>query len=90
VPITTKVVSSNLAHGIHFVIKFLSDLLQVGGFLWVLWFPPPIKTYCHDITEKSGVNHHNVNQLRFMKNAIIAVKNVTVGSETERETVYSL
>jgi hypothetical protein len=37
VPITTKVVSSNLAHGKmylmqHFVIKFVSDLRQAGGF----------------------------------------------------------
>jgi len=24
-------------------IKFVSDLRQVCGFLWVLWFPPPIK-----------------------------------------------
>jgi hypothetical protein len=22
----------------HYVIKFVSDLRQVGGFLWVLWF----------------------------------------------------
>ena len=27
----------------HYVIKFVSDLRQVGGFLRVLWFPPPIK-----------------------------------------------
>jgi hypothetical protein len=27
----------------HDVIKFVSDLRQVGGFLWVLRFPPPIK-----------------------------------------------
>ena len=27
----------------HYVIKFVSDLLQVGGFLLVLRFPPPIK-----------------------------------------------
>ena len=27
----------------HYVIKFVSDLQQVSGFLWVLWFPPPIK-----------------------------------------------
>jgi cytochrome c biogenesis protein ResB len=27
----------------HYVIKFISDLQQVSGFLWVLWFPPPIK-----------------------------------------------
>ena len=27
----------------HYVIKFLSDLRQVGGFLRILWFLPPIK-----------------------------------------------
>ena len=48
VPITTKVESLNLAHGEvyviqHYVIKFVSDLRQVGGFLQVLRFPPPIK-----------------------------------------------
>jgi hypothetical protein len=35
----------------HYVIKFVSDLWQEGGFLQVLWFPPPIKTDRHDITE---------------------------------------
>ena len=53
VPITTKVVSSNLVHNEvysiqNYVIKFVSDLWQVGGFLR---FPPPNKTVCHDITE---------------------------------------
>ena len=48
VPITTKVVNSNPAHGevysIHYyVIKFVSDLWQVGGFLCAFRFPPPIK-----------------------------------------------
>ena len=48
VSITTKVVSSNLAqdevHSMqHYVIKFVSDLQQVGGFLPILRFPPPIK-----------------------------------------------
>jgi hypothetical protein len=48
VPITIKVVSSNPIHGEvysiqHYVIKFVSDLRQVGGFFRVLWFPPPIK-----------------------------------------------
>jgi len=48
VPITTKVVSLNPDHGEvylmqHYVIKFVSDLLQVSGFLRVLRFPPPIK-----------------------------------------------
>ena len=34
----------------HYVIKFVSDLRQVDGFLWVLRFPPS-KTDRHDITE---------------------------------------
>jgi hypothetical protein len=43
--ITTKVVSSNSVHGEvysiqHYVIMFVSDLRQGGGFLRVLWFPP--------------------------------------------------
>jgi len=46
--ITTKVVSSNPIHGEvysiqHYVIKLVSDLRQVGCFLCVLRFPPPIK-----------------------------------------------
>ena len=56
VPIITKVVSSNPVHGEvcsiqHYMIKFVSDLRQVSGFLQVLRFPPPIKTDCHDIAE---------------------------------------
>ena len=48
VPITTKVVSSNPVHGEvysiqHYAIKIVSDFRQVGGFLRLLWFPPPIK-----------------------------------------------
>jgi hypothetical protein len=44
VPITTNVVSSNSTQAMqHYVIKFVSDLRQVGGFLLVLRFPPPIK-----------------------------------------------
>jgi len=27
----------------HYVIKFVVDLRLVGGFLWVLRFPPPIR-----------------------------------------------
>jgi hypothetical protein len=47
-PITTNIVSSNPAHGKvysiqYYVIKFVSGLRQVSGFLWVLRFPPPIK-----------------------------------------------
>ena len=42
------------------MVKFVSDLRQVGGFLWVLRFPPPIKltaTINRNIVE-SGVKHH--------------------------------
>ena len=43
-----KVVNSNPVHGEvysiqYYLIKFVSDLRQVGGFLQVLQFPPPIK-----------------------------------------------
>ena len=48
VPIISKVVSLNPAHGEvysiqHYVMKFGNDLQQVDGFLWVLRFPSPIK-----------------------------------------------
>ena len=48
VPITTNVVSLNASQGEvysiqHYVIQIVSDLQQVGGFLCVLRFPPPIK-----------------------------------------------
>jgi hypothetical protein len=45
----------------HYVIKFVSDLRQIGGFLCVLRFPPPINWppwYDYIIVE-SGVKHHN-------------------------------
>jgi hypothetical protein len=34
-----------------FRINFVSDLVQVDGFLRVLRFQPPINCQCHDITE---------------------------------------
>jgi hypothetical protein len=55
------VVSSNRAHGevysIQHVIKFVSDVRQVGGFLRGLRFPPPPR-YSRNVVE-SGVKHHN-------------------------------
>jgi len=55
VPITTKVVSSNPAHGEvyliqHYVIKLVSDWRQVGGFLRIPVFSTN-KTDRHNITE---------------------------------------
>jgi hypothetical protein len=59
--ITTNVLSSNPAQarfnscswrGIHhYMIKFVSDLRQVIGFLWVLQFSPPIKLTATNLTE---------------------------------------
>jgi hypothetical protein len=48
IAIITNVVSLNPAHDEvysiqHYVIKFVSDLRQVDGFLRVLGFPPTIK-----------------------------------------------
>ena len=46
-PTTIYIYSSNLAHtwvySIHYVIKFVSDLRQVGNVLRVIRFPPLIK-----------------------------------------------
>jgi hypothetical protein len=41
VPTTTKVMSSNLTEARS--TRYNIDLRQVGGFLLVFWFPPPIK-----------------------------------------------
>jgi len=60
VHITTKVVSSNTAHGEAYLIqqyvrKVVNDVRQIGDFLRVLRCPPPKnkkqKTDRHDITE---------------------------------------
>jgi hypothetical protein len=63
VPITTNVVSSNPAHGEvysiqNYVIKFVSDLQQVSGFLL---FPPPMKLTT-TIKMKSWFKHHKPNR----------------------------
>ena len=63
-PLTAKVVSSNPAHGEvytiqRYVIKVVSDLRQVGSFLMILRFSPPINwppRYNWIIVE-SGVKH---------------------------------
>ena len=51
-----SVVSLNPSHGEvyliqYYVIKFVSDLRQVCGFLWVLRFPLQIKLTANDIIE---------------------------------------
>ena len=50
-PNTTNSINSNSTwvYSIqHYVIKFVSDLQQVGDFLWVLWFPPSNKADVHE------------------------------------------
>ena len=69
-PLTTKIVSLNPTQGKvysiqlqMYVIKFVSDLLQVIGFLWVPRFPPPkklIATIKWNIVA-SGIKHHDPN-----------------------------
>ena len=56
VPIITDVVSSNLDQDevyniIHYVIKFVTDLRQVNGFLSGPPVSPTNNIYRHDITE---------------------------------------
>jgi len=68
VPITTKVVSFIPIHGEvystqHYVIKFVSDLRQVGGFLPGTLVSSTNKTDRHDITEilmKMALNTMNL------------------------------
>jgi len=50
------IVSSNPVHGEwyskqHYVLKFVIDFRQFGGFLRVLRFPPTNKTDRYDITD---------------------------------------
>jgi len=42
-PLGGTIMMFTLSAGINCIIKFVSELRQVGGFLRVLWFPPPTK-----------------------------------------------
>jgi hypothetical protein len=48
----------------HYVIKFVSDLRKVGGFLRILQFPPPIKLTPRNNWHivQSGVKYHQTNK----------------------------
>ena len=62
-PITTNVVSVNPAQAYsiqYYVIKFVCGLQQVGGFLRLFWFPPPIKLTTKIYIVESGDKHHNL------------------------------
>jgi len=60
----------------HYVIKFVSDLRQVGGFLSALQFPPPTKTDRHDITEILLKVVLNTTTLTLLKECITRPKNI--------------
>ena len=60
----------------HYVIKFVSDLRQVGGFLWALQFPPSTKTDRNDITEILFKVVLNTTTLTLLKECITNPKNI--------------
>ena len=73
VPITTKVVRSIPVHGEvypiqNYVIKCVSDLRQVGGFLRVFRFPPINQTDRHDILLKVSINTILPNRNQYCEN----------------------
>ena len=78
VPITTKVVSLNPDHGEeysiqHYVIKVVSGLRWVGGFLRVLLFPP--QWYITEILLKVALNTINQkpNLIRYLIYTLLIV-----------------
>lgn len=64
--ITANYNSSDVLCSIHFCMIFVSELLQIGGFLQVLWLPLATsnnKTQCHEIIEilfKVELNTDNI------------------------------
>ena len=69
VPITTNALSSNTVHGEvysiqHYVIKFVSDLRQLGDFRQVLRFPPTIKLTANNLQSKPSNLQSKPNNLQ--------------------------
>ena len=89
----TKVVSSNSVQGEvyliqHYVIKFVSDLWQAGGFLRVLRFP----RYSWNIVE-SGVKHHKpkpISQLNPYNHCHMYLRSFLICSERNFEDTKGL
>ena len=62
--ITTNIVISNPVHDEvysiqQYMVKFVCDLRQIGGFLRELWFSPPIKPWYNWNIVESGIKYHN-------------------------------
>jgi hypothetical protein len=73
VPITTNTLSSNTVHGEvysiqHYVIKFVSDLRQLGDFRQVLRFPPTIKLTANNLQSKLSNLQSKPNNLQSKPN----------------------
>ena len=103
VPITTKVVSLKPIHGEvysiqHYMIKFVSNLQQVGGFLWVLRFPPPKNwppRYNWNIVE-SGVKYHkpthfyyNISEVQIDESTVQQLAEMGFNIEGCKRAVYN-
>ena len=68
----------------HYVIKFVSDWWQIGGFLCVLWFPPLIKlmignkknvaAYDPSIAHTMFITEYNWSSNMFLFLAVVPVK----------------
>ena len=67
----------------HYVIKFVSDLRLIGGFLRVLRFPPP--RYIWNIVE-SGVKHHQAS----IADVCVSPDNTLVSSIIDMQQIKSV
>jgi hypothetical protein len=73
----------------RYVIKFVSDLLQVGGFLRVLLFLPPIKLTVTIFSTKIP-KIHNLCKRKKKKNFNLYIKINFGGSVSKQQTNISL
>jgi hypothetical protein len=79
----------------HYVIKFVSDLRQVSGFLWLLRFPPPIKLkYCwkwcyKNINQSNQPTNHLVNNTNkeWMEDQNVKKKLLTINMKRKNKTI---
>jgi len=58
-----------ILHVQHYVIMFVSALRHVRGFLWVLWFPQPIKLTAMILWLKVALN--TVNQTLILHDILL-------------------
>ena len=80
----------------YYVIKFVSDFRQVGGFLWVLRFSFTNKTYRHDITvillkvELNILTHYTFRGYYIRATAIDYILNKFLSSTSSKKQILSL